>query len=67
MSSTSGYSTSREPGPAQPVGGGGGEVLLEKDLARLRGEGDVSVAIEAADPAGRVDLVLGIGGTPEGV
>ncbi|KQQ03756.1 MULTISPECIES: fructose-bisphosphatase class II family protein [unclassified Rathayibacter] len=33
----------------------------------LRGEGDVSVAIEAADPAGRVDLVLGIGGTPEGV
>ncbi|SOE05618.1 hypothetical protein SAMN06295924_11166 [Rathayibacter rathayi NCPPB 2980 = VKM Ac-1601] len=37
MSSTSGYSTSREPGPAQPVGGGGGEVLLEKDLARLHG------------------------------
>ncbi|QHC54731.1 fructose-1,6-bisphosphatase II [Rathayibacter tanaceti] len=33
----------------------------------LRGEGDVSVAIEAADPAGRVDLVLGVGGTPEGV
>ena len=33
----------------------------------LRGEGDVSVAIEAADPAGAVDLVLGIGGTPEGV
>ncbi|SMH45489.1 fructose-1,6-bisphosphatase II [Rathayibacter oskolensis] len=33
----------------------------------LRGEGDVSVAIEAADPSGRVDLVLGIGGTPEGV
>nr|WP_254071368.1 MULTISPECIES: fructose-bisphosphatase class II [unclassified Rathayibacter] len=33
----------------------------------LRGEGDVSVAIEAADPAGPVDLVLGIGGTPEGV
>ena len=33
----------------------------------LRGEGDVSVAIEAADPDGSVDLVLGIGGTPEGV
>ncbi|KQQ08328.1 fructose-bisphosphatase class II family protein [Rathayibacter sp. Leaf296] len=33
----------------------------------LRGEGDVSVAIEAADPDGAVDLVLGIGGTPEGV
>ena len=33
----------------------------------LRGEGDVSVAIEAADPSGPVDLVLGIGGTPEGV
>ncbi|QHC61936.1 fructose-bisphosphatase class II [Rathayibacter festucae] len=33
----------------------------------LRGEGDVSVAIEAADPSGSVDLVLGIGGTPEGV
>lgn len=33
----------------------------------LLGEGDVSVAIEAADASGRVDVVLGIGGTPEGV
>ncbi|MWV49068.1 fructose-bisphosphatase class II [Rathayibacter sp. VKM Ac-2803] len=42
--------------------------LREAGVAlELRGEGDVSVAIEAADPAGRVDLVLGIGGTPEGV
>ncbi|WP_222929667.1 fructose-bisphosphatase class II [Rathayibacter agropyri] len=28
---------------------------------------DVSVAIEAADPSGRVDLALGIGGTAEGL
>lgn len=42
--------------------------LREAGVAlELRGEGDVSVAIEAADPAGRVDLVLGVGGTPEGV
>lgn len=33
----------------------------------LRGEGDVSVAIEAADPLGDVDLVMGVGGTPEGI
>ncbi|MBF4463002.1 MULTISPECIES: fructose-bisphosphatase class II family protein [unclassified Rathayibacter] len=42
--------------------------LREAGVAlELRGEGDVSVAIEAADASGRVDLVLGIGGTPEGV
>lgn len=44
------------------------ESLKEAGVAlELRGEGDVSVAIEAADPSGRIDLVLGIGGTPEGV
>lgn len=34
---------------------------------QLRGEGDVSIAIEAADPDGSIDLVLGVGGTPEGI
>jgi fructose-1,6-bisphosphatase II len=43
------------------------ELRLAGVALSLRGEGDVSVAIEAADPDGAVDLVLGIGGTPEGV
>ena len=34
---------------------------------RLVGEGDISAAVAAADPDGDVDLVLGIGGAPEGV
>ncbi|HEY4268687.1 MAG TPA: fructose-bisphosphatase class II [Galbitalea sp.] len=34
---------------------------------RLVGEGDISAAVAAADPDGDVDLVLGIGGTPEGI
>jgi fructose-1,6-bisphosphatase II len=34
---------------------------------RLVGEGDISAAVAAADTDGDVDLVLGIGGTPEGV
>lgn len=34
---------------------------------QLRGEGDVSIAIEAADPQGALDLVMGVGGTPEGI
>lgn len=34
---------------------------------QLRGEGDVSIAIEAADPNGSLDLVMGVGGTPEGI
>ena len=33
----------------------------------LAGEGDVSAAIDAATPGGRIDLAMGIGGTPEGV
>ena len=33
----------------------------------LAGEGDVSSAIAAATPGGRIDLAMGIGGTPEGV
>jgi len=33
----------------------------------LAGEGDVSAAIAAASPGGRIDLAMGIGGTPEGV
>ncbi len=33
----------------------------------LVGEGDVSIAIQAAVPESGVDLVAGIGGTPEGV
>lgn len=33
----------------------------------LAGEGDVSAAIAAATPGGRIDLAMGIGGTPEGV
>jgi fructose-1,6-bisphosphatase II len=33
----------------------------------LSGEGDVSAAILAATPGGSVDLVMGVGGTPEGV
>jgi len=34
---------------------------------RLVGEGDISAAVQAAIPGGGIDLVLGIGGTPEGV
>ncbi len=34
---------------------------------RLIGEGDIAAAVAAAAPEGAVDLVLGIGGTPEGV
>jgi fructose-1,6-bisphosphatase II len=33
----------------------------------LRGEGDISAAVEAASPGGDIDLVMGVGGTPEGV
>jgi fructose-1,6-bisphosphatase II len=34
---------------------------------RLVGEGDISAAVAAASPSGDVDLVLGIGGSPEGI
>lgn len=34
---------------------------------RLRAEGDVAAAVTAGTPGGDVDLVMGIGGTPEGV
>ncbi|MCU1471448.1 MAG: glpX [Glaciihabitans sp.] len=34
---------------------------------RLVGEGDISAAVAAASPVGGVDLVLGIGGSPEGI
>jgi fructose-1,6-bisphosphatase II len=34
---------------------------------RLVGEGDVAAAVAAATPGSDVDLVLGIGGTPEGI
>lgn len=33
----------------------------------LAGEGDVSTAVAAATPGGDIDLVMGVGGTPEGV
>ncbi|MBX0298487.1 class II fructose-bisphosphatase [Cryobacterium sp. 1639] len=33
----------------------------------LAGEGDVSTAVAAATPGGDIDVVMGIGGTPEGV
>jgi len=34
---------------------------------RLAGEGDVSTAVAAATPDSDIDIVMGIGGTPEGV
>lgn len=34
---------------------------------RLLGEGDVSIAVDAASADSDIDLVLGIGGTPEGI
>lgn len=33
----------------------------------LRGDGDVAGALMAASPNGRVDILMGIGGVPEGV
>jgi fructose-1,6-bisphosphatase II len=33
----------------------------------LAGEGDVSTAVAAATPGGDIDVVMGVGGTPEGV
>ncbi|WP_104166420.1 fructose-bisphosphatase class II family protein [Cryobacterium sp. N22] len=43
------------------------ELLAVGARVVLAGEGDVSVAIDAATPGGRIDLAMGIGGTPEGV
>ncbi|WP_166787199.1 fructose-bisphosphatase class II family protein [Cryobacterium sp. TMT2-23] len=47
------------------------ELIRELEFAGARviraREGDVSPAIVAATPGGEIDLVMGIGGTPEGV
>jgi len=43
------------------------ELIAAGANVELAGEGDVSSAIAAATPGGRIDLAMGIGGTPEGV
>lgn len=43
------------------------EIAATGATARLVGEGDVSAAVAAASEGTDVDLVLGIGGTPEGI
>ena len=43
------------------------ELLAAGARVELAAEGDVSAAIDAATPGGRIDLAMGIGGTPEGV
>jgi fructose-1,6-bisphosphatase II len=44
-----------------------GELRATGAAVRLVGEGDVSVAVAAASGDPDIDLVLGIGGTPEGI
>lgn len=43
------------------------ELRLSGARVVLAGEGDVSTAVAAASPGGDIDVVMGIGGTPEGV
>ncbi|QYF74995.1 class II fructose-bisphosphatase [Cryobacterium sp. PAMC25264] len=43
------------------------ELRMVGARVRLAGEGDVSTAVTAATPGSDIDIVMGIGGTPEGV